>query len=104
MVIFCLRSAIVAPCTHCMSRAIITSLTYESGHIHKRRVTGIHFNCPTIIPIDAGWVINLILIHVVEGPVGGGLSQLSPNSYVHLSKEASVSGDFLGLLLLFRFD
>ncbi|KAK5633231.1 hypothetical protein RRF57_008946 [Xylaria bambusicola] len=70
----------------------------------ESRVTAIHFDCPTIVPVDAGWIVDLIPVHVVEEPVILGEIPLSPNSYIHLSEKASVSGDFFGLLLLFRFD
>ncbi|KAJ8131625.1 hypothetical protein O1611_g2007 [Lasiodiplodia mahajangana] len=34
----------------------------------ESRVTAIHFDSPTMVPVEAEWVVDLIPIHVVEGP------------------------------------
>ncbi|KAI0440204.1 hypothetical protein F4803DRAFT_528205 [Xylaria telfairii] len=70
--------------------------------VSESRVTAIHFDSPTTVPVDAGWVVYLVPIHVLEGPVTVEGRPLSPNSYIHLATGASVSGGFFGLLLLFH--
>ncbi|GAW15324.1 hypothetical protein ANO14919_047330 [Xylariales sp. No.14919] len=65
------------------------------------RVTAIHFNRPTIVPLEKGWMMDLIPIHVNENVKVGDRS-LDLNSYFHLAQQVRVSGDFFGLLLLSR--
>ena len=82
----------------------VSNLTQSQNDTAESRVTAIHFHYPTVVPVNAKWVIDLIPIQVVEGPVVLGECELGRSSYVHLLKEASVLGNFFGLLLLFRFD
>ncbi|KAI0539202.1 hypothetical protein GGR58DRAFT_525178 [Xylaria digitata] len=67
----------------------------------ETRVTAIHFNRSTIVPLEQGWMMELIPIHV-EGAVVVGDRPLDPDSYFHLTQHVKVSGDFFGLLLLSR--
>ncbi|KAI0423464.1 hypothetical protein F5Y09DRAFT_356378 [Xylaria sp. FL1042] len=66
-------------------------------------VASICFEHPTLIPIDAGWVVNLVPVHDVQG-VAIEDHTLYSNHYVQLTKDSIVSGSFYGLLLVFRFD
>ncbi|KAI3317586.1 hypothetical protein HD806DRAFT_541054 [Xylariaceae sp. AK1471] len=66
----------------------------------QTRVTAIHFDRPTVIPLKQGWVMELIVIPVVNGAVVVGDQPFAPNSYFHITDQAQVSGDFFGVLLL----
>ncbi|KAI0879543.1 hypothetical protein GGS24DRAFT_437829 [Hypoxylon argillaceum] len=69
------------------------------GHV-KTRVTAIHFEDPTAVPLEPGWVMELIPIDIAEGTVKVGDQQHTPNTYFHLTAQARVSGNFYGILLL----
>ncbi|KAI1155939.1 hypothetical protein F4825DRAFT_446937 [Nemania diffusa] len=69
------------------------------GHV-KTRVTAIHFEDPTAVPLEPGWVMELIPILIDEGTVKVGDQQHTPNTYFHLTAQARVSGNFYGILLL----
>ncbi|KAI1419924.1 hypothetical protein F5Y12DRAFT_176199 [Xylaria sp. FL1777] len=66
----------------------------------QTRVSAIHFENPTAVPLEPGWVMELIPIYTVQGTVEVGGQQHSPNTYFHLTSPARVSGNFFGLLLL----
>ncbi|KAI1300644.1 hypothetical protein F5Y03DRAFT_363987 [Xylaria venustula] len=66
----------------------------------QTRVIAIHFEKPTALPVDPGWVIELLPVHVVQGPVEVGDQQHTPKSYFHLTTKTRVSGDFFSILLL----
>ncbi|KAI1428428.1 hypothetical protein F5Y12DRAFT_782598 [Xylaria sp. FL1777] len=92
-------------CKNTKGLATITSdlleLFANEIQILETRVIAIHFHRPTIVPLEQGWIMDLIPIHV-EGPVTVGGQSLDLNSYFHLTQQARVSGDFFGLLLLSR--
>ncbi|KAI0813987.1 hypothetical protein GGR55DRAFT_633467 [Xylaria sp. FL0064] len=69
----------------------------------KFRASAIHFEKPTALPVDPGWMIELIPVHIVRGPVEVGDEQHIPNSFFHVSTRTRVSGDFFGLLLMTQY-
>ncbi|KAI0534984.1 hypothetical protein GGR58DRAFT_504771 [Xylaria digitata] len=69
----------------------------------ESNVAAIHFEDSTDIPIDAGWVVNLIPVHEVQG-VAIEDHTLYSNHYVQLNKDRNVLGNFFGLIFMFRFD
>ncbi|KAI1390661.1 uncharacterized protein F4822DRAFT_157605 [Hypoxylon trugodes] len=64
------------------------------------RITAIHFNQPTIVPVEEGWSVDLIPVRVVGDVVRVGGQMLWPSRYIHLQREARVSGDFFTILVL----
>ncbi|KAI5924568.1 hypothetical protein F4810DRAFT_664212 [Camillea tinctor] len=66
----------------------------------QNRLTAIYLDQPTIVPIDQGWIVDLIPVHVVEGIVTVEGRQLDKGHYLHMKEEAWVSGDFYAVLLL----
>ncbi|KAI0529953.1 hypothetical protein GGR58DRAFT_495102 [Xylaria digitata] len=73
-----------------------------SNGLVKTRVTALHFENPTAVPLEPGWIMELIPIHIVEGAVEVGDQQHTPSSYFHLTAQARVSGNFFAVLLLSR--
>ncbi|KAI2641348.1 hypothetical protein GGS26DRAFT_287 [Hypomontagnella submonticulosa] len=68
------------------------------------RVTAIHFDEPAVIPVDHGWEVDLIPVHIAKGPVLVGNERLNMGYYFHLTKEVQVSGGFVAVLLLTQFE
>ncbi|KAI1376329.1 hypothetical protein F4677DRAFT_88705 [Hypoxylon crocopeplum] len=65
----------------------------------QNRVTAIRFDQPAVVPVEKGWNVDLIPVHIV-GTVMVESQQLELGSYVHLKREARVSGEFFAILLL----
>ncbi|KAI1085988.1 hypothetical protein F5B19DRAFT_498789 [Rostrohypoxylon terebratum] len=65
----------------------------------KTLVTAIHFEQSAIVPVDEGWVVDLMPVHTT-GPVKVEGKDFNLGHYVHLTEDANVSGDFFAILLL----
>ncbi|KAI1215158.1 uncharacterized protein F4807DRAFT_406116 [Annulohypoxylon truncatum] len=70
----------------------------------QNRITAIHFDHSAAVPVEEGWVVDLMPVDVDEGPVTVGSQKLNLGQYVHLNEEADVSGNFFALLLLSQLD
>ncbi|KAI1289060.1 hypothetical protein F5Y03DRAFT_401331 [Xylaria venustula] len=66
-------------------------------------VAAIRFEQPAVIPIEAGWVVNLIPVDEVHG-VAIEDHTLYSNHYAQLNQDARISGSFYALVFMFRFD
>ncbi|KAI0835750.1 hypothetical protein F5Y06DRAFT_275287 [Hypoxylon sp. FL0890] len=66
----------------------------------ENRVTAIHFDQPAVVPVEQGWTVDLIPVHTNGGTITVESEQLNLGQYVHLKKEARVSGEFFAVLLL----
>ncbi|OTA89593.1 hypothetical protein M434DRAFT_398485 [Hypoxylon sp. CO27-5] len=66
----------------------------------ENRVTSIHFDQPAVVPVEEGWTVDLIPVHISSGTITVESQQLSLDQYAHLKKEARVSGEFFAVLLL----
>ncbi|KAJ8132895.1 hypothetical protein O1611_g728 [Lasiodiplodia mahajangana] len=79
---------------------ILKELPGDQTRPSESRIVAIHFEQPTIVPYEQGWMMEFIPVHTVKGPVQVGGQELSPNSYVHLTTEVRVTGDFYVILLM----
>ncbi|OTA98068.1 hypothetical protein M426DRAFT_17793 [Hypoxylon sp. CI-4A] len=70
----------------------------------QHRVTAIHFDKPAAIPIEKGWTIDVIPVHLVGEDVEIGGYPVDLENYFHLEGETKVSGDFFAVLLLSHVD
>ncbi|KAI2467928.1 hypothetical protein F4781DRAFT_289235 [Annulohypoxylon bovei var. microspora] len=70
----------------------------------QNRVTAIHFDQPAVVPVEKGWVVDLMPVQIVEGSVTVESKELNLGHYVHLTEEARVSGNFFAVLLLSQLD
>ncbi|KAI1086573.1 hypothetical protein F5B19DRAFT_478770 [Rostrohypoxylon terebratum] len=68
--------------------------------VSQNRITAIHFDEPAVVPVEEGWTVDLIPVHLVGGVMKVEDEVLNPEFYVHLTKKAQVSGDFFAVLLL----
>ncbi|OTA67113.1 hypothetical protein K449DRAFT_430292 [Hypoxylon sp. EC38] len=87
----------LAKATSCLFKQFATEVTCAPS---QNRVTAIHFNRPSVVPVEKGWIVDLIPVHIVENAVMVENQQLDANHYVRLTKETSVSGNFFAVLLL----
>ncbi|KAI1447105.1 hypothetical protein F5Y02DRAFT_380997 [Annulohypoxylon stygium] len=70
----------------------------------QNRITAIHFNQSAAVPVEEGWVVDLMPVDMGEGPVTVESQKLNLGQYVHLTEEANISGNFFALLLLSQLD
>ncbi|KAI1455377.1 hypothetical protein F4805DRAFT_271501 [Annulohypoxylon moriforme] len=70
----------------------------------QNRVSAIHFNQSASLPVETGWVVDLMPVHIVGGSAAVESKELKLGHYVHLTKEAQISGDFFAVLLLSKID
>ncbi|KAI1400051.1 hypothetical protein F4819DRAFT_487945 [Hypoxylon fuscum] len=87
-----------------LATATVDLLKRFTAEVKKRptqnRITALHFDQPAIVPVEEGWNVDLIPVHLVEKPVEVESQQLNLGHYFHLTKEARVSGEFFAVLLL----
>ncbi|KAI0107017.1 hypothetical protein GGR51DRAFT_571261 [Nemania sp. FL0031] len=67
----------------------------------ETRITALRFHNPIILPLEPGWMIHLIPVRM-EGAVAVEGQPLEPDAYFHITQQARLSGDFVGLILLYR--
>ncbi|KAI1411850.1 hypothetical protein F5Y13DRAFT_51726 [Hypoxylon sp. FL1857] len=70
----------------------------------ENRVTAIHFDQPAVVPVEQGWTVDLIPVHINGGTITVESQPLELGHYVHLKKETRVSGEFFAVLLLSQLD
>jgi hypothetical protein len=63
-------------------------------------VTAIHFDRPAVVPAEEGWVMDIIPIHIAQGPVTVSSHELGLGHYAHLKGEARLTGDLYAVVLL----
>ncbi|KAI1447104.1 hypothetical protein F5Y02DRAFT_51855 [Annulohypoxylon stygium] len=68
----------------------------------ENRVTAIRFDEPAIVPVDEGWVVDLIPVHIMGGIAKVNNSEIKLVNYARLREGAEVSGQFFAVLLLSR--
>ncbi|KAI0502723.1 hypothetical protein F5B22DRAFT_652831 [Xylaria bambusicola] len=66
----------------------------------QTRVTAIHFENPTALPLEPGWMMEFIPIPTAQGVIEVDGQRAIPNYYFHLTAPVRVSGNFFGILLL----
>ncbi|KAJ8132900.1 hypothetical protein O1611_g726 [Lasiodiplodia mahajangana] len=62
----------------------------------------IHYQAPALVPLGEGWIMELIPLYTVKGPVRVGGKELSRNSYFHLTARDHASGDFYAAMIIFK--
>ncbi|KAI2618370.1 hypothetical protein GGR54DRAFT_640496 [Hypoxylon sp. NC1633] len=66
----------------------------------QNRVTAIHFDQHAVVPVEKGWAVDLIPVHIEDGVATVGSEQLDLGNYIHLNEESRVTGNFYAILLL----
>ncbi|KAI0896260.1 hypothetical protein F4806DRAFT_55993 [Annulohypoxylon nitens] len=96
----CKNTDALAEVTKALLKQFVKEVTVNSL---ETLVTAIHFEQPAMVPVEEGWVVDLMPIHT-EGSVYVGNTELNLGHYVHLTKEVDVSGNFFAVLLLSKLD
>lgn len=62
----------------------------------------IRFDKSAVVPVEEGWTVYLIPVHIVGGIVTVEGQQLNLGDYCYLEENVQVSGTFFAVLLLSR--
>ncbi|KAI1780707.1 hypothetical protein F4818DRAFT_396554 [Hypoxylon cercidicola] len=89
----------LAKVTNDLIKQFATEITPKSS---QNRVTAIHFSQSGIVPVEQGWTVYIMPVHVVGGTIMVEDQQLNLGFYCHLEENTHVSGDFFAVLLLSR--
>ncbi|KAI1274203.1 hypothetical protein F5Y07DRAFT_401691 [Xylaria sp. FL0933] len=92
----------------CTNKSELSSNLLPNGYSKSQisHVTAMHFEKPTVLPVYSKFMVELIPVDILRGPVQVGDKKYIPNTFFHVSNETQdegetrVSGDFFALLFM----